>query len=82
MIIKPNDYVYNCVIQIQAATLARGMYGEDKKFTSDLINSYAWDTVIVFLQTFDNRANTTQPIAILTVYVAVGMAVMTLSWAI
>ena len=28
---------------------------------SDLINSYAWDTTIVFLQTFDNRINPTKP---------------------
>jgi hypothetical protein len=59
--VKPNDYVYNNVTQPQAATLARNMYGEDKKFTSDLINSYAWDTAIVFLQTFDNRADKTRP---------------------
>ena len=59
--VKPNDYVYNYVTQPQAATLARNMYGEDKKFTSDLINSYAWDTAIVFLQTFDNRADKTKP---------------------
>ena len=57
--VKPNDYVYNYVTQSQAAALARGMYGEDKKFTSDLINSYAWDTAIAFLQTFDNRADKT-----------------------
>ncbi len=31
----------------------------DSNFTSDLINSYAWDTAIVFLQTFDNRENKT-----------------------
>jgi biopolymer transport protein ExbD len=59
--VKPNDYVYNYVTQPQAAALARGMYGEDKKFTSDLINSYAWDTAIVFLQTFDNRTDKTKP---------------------
>ena len=59
--IKANDYVYNYVTQLQAATLARNMYGEDKKFTSDLINSYAWDTAIVFLQTFDNRTDKTKP---------------------
>jgi hypothetical protein len=59
--VKPNDYVYNYVTQPQAAALARGMYGEDKKFTSDLINSYAWDTAIIFLQTFDNRADKTKP---------------------
>ena len=59
--VKPNDYVYNYVTQPQAANLARNMYGEDKKFTSDLINSYAWDTAIVFLQTFDNRTDKTKP---------------------
>ena len=59
--IKASDYVYNYVTQPQAATLARNMYGEDKKFTSDLINSYAWDTAIVFLQTFDNRTDKTKP---------------------
>ena len=29
----------------------------DSNFESDLMNSYAWDTAIVFLQKFDNRAN-------------------------
>ena len=29
----------------------------DSNFKSDLMNSYAWDTAIVFLQKFDNRAN-------------------------
>ena len=59
--LKANDYVYNYVTQSQAATLAREMYGEDKKFTSDLVNSYAWDTAIVFLQTFDKRTSKTKP---------------------
>jgi hypothetical protein len=59
--VRPNDYVYNYVTQPQAATLARNMYKEDKKFTSDLINSYAWDTAIVFLQNFDNRVDKTKP---------------------
>ena len=26
-------------------------------FESDLVNSYAWDTATLFLQTFDNRTN-------------------------
>lgn len=64
--VKPNDYIYNWVTQQQAATLARGMYGEDKKFTSDLVNSYAWDTAIVFLQTFDNRIDKTIPYSMRT----------------
>ena len=51
MVCKENQYVYNYITQPQAATLARGMYS-NKKVTSDLINSYAWDTAIVFIQEF------------------------------
>ena len=51
-----NNYVYNYITQYQAAELSRGMYN-DRNFESDLMNSYAWDTAIVFLQKFDNRAN-------------------------
>ena len=52
--VKPNDYVYNYVTQSQAASLSQGMYS-DSNFTSDLINSYAWDTAIDFLQKCDDR---------------------------
>ena len=52
--VKPNDYVYNWVTQPQAAKLSQGMYN-DNNFTSDLINSYAWDTAIAFLQKCDSR---------------------------
>ena len=51
---KPNNYVYNYVTQQQAATLSRGMY-TGTPFESDLMNSYAWDTATLFLQTIDNR---------------------------
>ena len=47
---KGTDSVYNYVTQIQAASKAQGMYTSDK-FTSDLMNSYAWDTATLFLQT-------------------------------
>ncbi len=53
---KPGDYVYNWVIQSQASERSQKMYAENSNFTSDLVNSYAWDTAITFLQTFDNRA--------------------------
>ena len=56
-----NNYVYNYITQYQAAELSRGMYSSDSNFESDLMNSYAWDTAIVFLQKFDNRANKTKP---------------------
>ena len=54
--LKPNDYVYNYVTQNQAAEISRGMYSESN-FKSDLINSYAWDTAIDFLQKCDNRTD-------------------------
>ena len=58
--VKPDEYVYNYTTQLQAAELSRRMYS-DSNFESDLMNSYAWDTAIVFLQKFDNRANKTKP---------------------
>jgi len=60
-IINKNYKVYNNITQTKAATLSREMYGENNKFTTDLMNSYAWDTALVFLQTFDNRKNKTTP---------------------
>ena len=45
-----NYSVYNNVTQSQAATLSQNMYGETENFTSDLVNSYAWDTALVFIQ--------------------------------
>ena len=47
---KETDQVYNYVTQLQAASQAQNMYNSSK-FTSDLINSYAWDTATLFLQT-------------------------------
>ena len=33
------------------------MYGSESKVTSDLINSYAWDTAIVFIQKCGTESN-------------------------
>ena len=52
--VRVEDYVYNFVTQQQAAELSRGMY-ENSEFTSDLVNSYAWDTAVLFLQKNDDR---------------------------
>ena len=60
------DNVYNYVTQPSAAIAAEDMYGKDKPFTSDLINSYAWDTAIVFEQAFDDRSDKTTPYSIQT----------------
>ena len=48
---KPNKegQLWNNVTQINAATASRDLY---TKVKSDLINSYAWDTAIVYIQNF------------------------------
>ena len=60
LVCTAENYVYNYVTQAQAAELSRDMYS-DSNFESDLMNSYAWDTAITFLQKFDNRADKTKP---------------------
>ena len=63
--VKQNDFVYNYVTQPQAANLSQNMYN-DSNFTSDLINSYAWDTAIIFLQKCDDRENKSTPYSLQT----------------
>ena len=46
---RGTEQIYNYVTQLQAAQLSQNMYTSDK-FTSDLMNSYAWDTATVFIQ--------------------------------
>ena len=60
LVCTANNYVYNWITQPKAAELSRGMYS-DSNFESDLMNSYAWDTAIVFLQKFDNRTDKATP---------------------
>ncbi len=54
MVCKAGQQAWNYVTQNKASELARNMYpsGNDASFESDLINSYAWDTAIVFIQEF------------------------------
>ena len=52
-----NKTVLTSITQLNAAKLAREMYGEVKEnnelvYASDLVNSYAWDTAIIFIQTY------------------------------
>ena len=52
-VFKENQIVYNHITQPNAATLVRNLYNnQTKNYESDLINSYAWDTAIVFIQEF------------------------------
>ncbi len=53
---KGTDQVYNYVTQEQAAEQAQGMYTSNN-FTSDLMNSYAWDTAITFIQNCTDKTN-------------------------
>ena len=53
--------LWNFITQPQAALVSQNMYKNDKYVESDLINSYAWDTAIVYIQAMgnDNYANQT-----------------------
>ena len=49
---KYNQTVLTNITQPNAAKLAREMYGDTTNYASDLVNSYAWDTTIIFIQTY------------------------------
>ena len=57
MVCKSGKGVWNWVTQYEASELSRDMYGSEAKVTSDLINSYAWDTAIVFIQKCGTESN-------------------------
>lgn len=56
MVCKQGQQVWNYVTQPKASELSQSMYASDE-FTSDLTNSYAWDTAIVFIQIFGKESN-------------------------
>ena len=60
---KSGVYPYSYVTQLQASSLAQGMY-TSSNFDSDLINSYAWDTAIVFIQTFSGDTDYSRQISL------------------
>ena len=47
--------LWNYITQGQAALVSQNMYKNDKYVESDLINSYAWDTAIVYIQAMGNK---------------------------
>ena len=49
LVCKKGQYVYNWILQKDASAKCQEMY-TGKSFTSDLVNSYAWDTAIEFIQ--------------------------------
>ena len=46
--------LWNKITQGQAALVSQNMYKNDSYVESDLINSYAWDTAIVYIQEMGN----------------------------
>ena len=46
---RTEGMLWNYITQIDAATASRNLY---ETVTSDLVNSYAWDTAIVYIQNF------------------------------
>ena len=57
LVCKKEQQVWNYVTQNKASELSRNMYGSEAKVTSDLINSYAWGTAIVFIQQCGTESN-------------------------
>ena len=47
--------LWNFITQPQAAIVSQNMYKNDKYVESDLVNSYAWDTAIVYIQAMENE---------------------------
>ena len=63
LVCKKDQIVYNYIYQPDASTACRNMYTGNSNFTSDLVNSYAWDTAIVFIQTFGvDKETVTDPL--------------------
>ena len=59
---KYDQTVLRNITQPNAAKAAREMYGEIKEnnklvYASDLVNSYAWDTAIIFIQTYSTETD-------------------------
>ena len=57
LVCKKEQYVYNWITQPDASAKCQAMYSEEKPFTSDLVNSYAWDTAIIFIQQCGTEPN-------------------------
>ena len=47
--------LWNFISEPQAALVSQNMYKNDKYVESDLVNSYAWDTAIVYIQAMGNE---------------------------
>ena len=57
VVCKSGQEVWNYITQNKASEVSRNMYGSEAKVTSDLINSYAWDTAVIFIQKCGTESN-------------------------
>jgi len=60
LVCKANQVPYNWILQSDASSKCQSMYVDGYSvgtFSSDLVNSYAWDTAIIFIQTFGTKIN-------------------------
>ena len=71
---KITDHIYNYITQVQSAQLSQHMYNTSK-FTSDLINSYAWDTAIIFIQKCTNQTNYANQTSLNDSFLATGTSI-------
>ena len=65
------DTVWNNITQPDAATKAQNMYNSNK-FTSDLMNSYAWDTATLFIQNCGTNSKYSRQISLNTSFLSTG----------
>lgn len=73
LVCKLDQQVWNYVTQNKASELSQNMY-TSSKFTSDLINSYAWDTAIVFIQEFSENRDYSMQTSLQNILVKTGKA--------
>ena len=57
LVCKAGQQVYNWTTQNKASELCKSIDNSYTGVTSDLVNSYAWDTAIVFIQTCGTESN-------------------------
>ena len=64
---QPSSYsekqIWNYITQPAAANASKAMY-TSSEFTSDLVNSYAWDTALVFIQKYSGDTDYSLQIAL------------------
>ncbi len=52
---RVGEVVWNNITQSRAAEVSHGIYEGKESYASDLVNSYAWDTAIVYIQAMGNK---------------------------